>query len=100
MAADPDADRGLLLRSLTFDLCEEPSRRFRDSDRLRRLFDTALQHCINEGLVGAEGFAVDASLIQAEASDRNRVEGAAGLPRVRLAARSMKPVHPISGRSL
>src|SRR6202047_2837341 len=32
------------------------------------------------GLVGGEGFAVDASLIQADASDRTRVEGAAGLP--------------------
>src|SRR5260370_4045529 len=54
--------------------------RFRDSDLLRRLFETVLQRCIEEGLVGGEGFAVDASLIQADASDRNRVEGAAGLP--------------------
>jgi len=55
--------------------------RFRDSDLLRRLFETVLQRCIAEGLVGGEGFAVDASLIQADASDRARVEGAAGLPR-------------------
>jgi transposase len=54
--------------------------RFRDSDLLRRLIETVLQRCIDEGLVGGEGFAVDASLIQADASDRNRVEGAAGLP--------------------
>src|SRR6202790_5328949 len=54
--------------------------RFRDSDLLRRLFETELQRCIEEGLVGGEGFAVDASLIQADASDRTRVEGAAGLP--------------------
>src|SRR6202035_4780820 len=54
--------------------------RFRDSDLLRRLFETVLQRCIEEGLVGGEGFAVDASLIQADASDRTRVEGAAGLP--------------------
>src|SRR5437764_11334181 len=54
--------------------------RFRDSDLLRRLFETVLQRCIDEGLVGGEGFAVDASLIQAEASDRTRVEGTAGLP--------------------
>src|SRR6516225_1299567 len=54
--------------------------RFRDSDLLRRLFESVLQRCITEGLVGGEGFAVDASLIQADASDRNRVEGAAGLP--------------------
>src|SRR5215510_9659808 len=54
--------------------------RFRDSDLLRRLFESVLQRCIDEGLVGGEGFAVDASLIQADASERNRVEGAAGLP--------------------
>src|SRR5712671_3071643 len=53
---------------------------FRESDLLRRLFESVLQRCIAEGLVGGEGFAVDASLIQADASDRNRVEGAAGLP--------------------
>jgi hypothetical protein len=54
--------------------------RFRESDLLRRLFESVLQRCIAEGLVGGEGFAVDASLIQADASDRSRVEGAAGLP--------------------
>src|SRR5579863_4831395 len=54
--------------------------RFRDSDLMRRLFETVLQRCIDEGLVGGEGFAVDASLIAADASDRTRVEGAAGLP--------------------
>jgi transposase len=46
--------------------------RFRDSDLLRRLFETVLQRCIEEGLVGGEGLAVDASLIQADASDRAR----------------------------
>src|SRR5205085_8841354 len=54
--------------------------RFRDSDLLRRLFETVLQRCIEEGLVGGEGFAVDASLSEADASDRTRVEGTAGLP--------------------
>jgi transposase len=54
--------------------------RFRDSDLLRRLFETVLQRCLDEGLVGGEGFAVDASLIHADAGDRNRVEGGAGLP--------------------
>src|SRR5437660_3802643 len=54
--------------------------RFRDSDLLRRLFETVLQRCIDERLVGGEAFAVDASLIQADASDRTRVEGAGGLP--------------------
>jgi transposase len=54
--------------------------RFRESDLLRRLFESVLQRCIDEGLVGGEGFAVDASLIQADASDRNRVAGTGGLP--------------------
>jgi transposase len=54
--------------------------RFRDSDLLRRLFETVLQRCIEEGLVGGEGFAVDASLIRADVSERTRVYGAAGLP--------------------
>src|SRR5580704_7750302 len=54
--------------------------RFRESDLFRRLFETVLKRCIDEGLVGGEGFAVDASLIAADASDRNRVEGATGLP--------------------
>jgi transposase len=54
--------------------------RFRDSDLLRRLFETVLQRCIDAGLVGGTGFAVDASLIHADAGDRNRVEGSVGLP--------------------
>jgi transposase len=54
--------------------------RFRDSDLFRRLFEIVLQRCIAERLVGGEGFAIDASLIHADAGDRNRVEGHAGLP--------------------
>jgi len=54
--------------------------RFRDSELLRRLFETVLQRCIDEGVVGGEGFAVDASLIRADVSERTRVYGAAGLP--------------------
>ncbi len=54
--------------------------RFRDSDLLRRLFETVLARCIAEGLVGGEGFAVDGSLIKADASRQKGVEGTAGLP--------------------
>jgi transposase len=39
--------------------------RFRQSDLLRRVFETVLRRCIREGLVGGEGFAIDASLIKA-----------------------------------
>ena len=54
--------------------------RFRESDLLRRLFETVLQRCIDEGLVGGEGFAVDASLTRADVSERTRVGSAVGLP--------------------
>jgi transposase len=42
--------------------------RFRDSDLLRELFEATVRRCIDEGLVGGEGFAVDASLIKADAT--------------------------------
>ena len=32
--------------------------RFRDSDAFRHVFETVLQRCIGEGLVGGEGFAM------------------------------------------
>jgi transposase len=49
--------------------------RFRQSDLLRRVFETVLRRCIREGLVGGEGFAVDASLIKADANRQNGIEG-------------------------
>lgn len=54
--------------------------RFRDSDLLRQLFETILRRCIDQGLVGGESFAVDASLIKADANRQNGVEGEKGLP--------------------
>src|ERR671919_483147 len=54
--------------------------RFRDSDLLRRLFEMVLRRCICEGLVGGEGFAVDASLIKADANRQNGIEGDKGVP--------------------
>jgi transposase len=49
--------------------------RFRDSDVLRRVFETTVQRCIAEGLVGGEGFAVDASMIKADANRQRCVPG-------------------------
>jgi transposase len=49
--------------------------RFRESDLLRRVFETVLRRCIREGLVGGEGFAVDASLIKADANRQKGIEG-------------------------
>jgi transposase len=54
--------------------------RFRESDLLRHVFETVLQRCIAEGLVGGEGFAVDASLIKADANRQKGIEGEKGLP--------------------
>src|SRR4051794_2338051 len=54
--------------------------RFRDSDLLRHLFETVLMRCIDEGFVGGEGFAVDGSLIKADANRQKGVDGSAGLP--------------------
>jgi hypothetical protein len=49
--------------------------RFRESDLLRELFETTVQRCMAEGLVGGEGFAADASLIKADANKQRSVEG-------------------------
>ena len=54
--------------------------RFRQSDLLRRVFETVLRRCMEEGLVGGENFAVDASLIKADANRQKGVEGDKGLP--------------------
>jgi len=51
--------------------------RFRDSDILRTVFEEVVSRCMADGLVGGEGFAVDASVIEANASRFQRVEGAA-----------------------
>jgi transposase len=47
--------------------------RFRQSDILRHLFETVVERCLSEGLVGGEGFAVDASLIAADANKQRSV---------------------------
>jgi IS5 family transposase len=47
--------------------------RFRQSDALRQLFESVVQRCVAKGLVGAEGFAVDASLIAADANKQRSV---------------------------
>jgi transposase len=50
--------------------------RFRDSDILRKVFEEVVSTCMGAGLVGGEGFAVDASVIEADASRFARIEGA------------------------
>jgi transposase len=47
--------------------------RFRDSDLLRKLFETVVARCMKERLVGGDAFAVDASMIAADAHRRRKV---------------------------
>lgn len=42
--------------------------RFRESDILRHVFERVVQACMTQGLVKGEGFAVDASVMEANAS--------------------------------
>lgn len=49
--------------------------RFRQSNILRYLFETVVERCLREGLVGGQGFAVDASLIAADANKQRSVPG-------------------------
>ena len=45
--------------------------RFRESDLLRHVFEATVARCMQEGLVGGNGFAVDASLIVADVQKQN-----------------------------
>jgi transposase len=51
--------------------------RFRDSDVFRHLFETVVRSCMEEELVGGEGFAVDASVIRADAGRDHSIDGTA-----------------------
>lgn len=50
--------------------------RFRDGDVFRRVFERVVSACIAAGLVGGKGFAVDASLIAADANKCRSTPGA------------------------
>jgi len=49
--------------------------RFRESDALRRVFESVVATCIAAGLVGGEAFSVDASLIKADVDKKKRIRG-------------------------
>src|SRR6266550_3560747 len=49
--------------------------RFREGDIFRRVFERVVEACIAAGLVGGEGFAVDASLIVADANKQRSIPG-------------------------
>lgn len=48
--------------------------RFRDSEAFRFVFEQVLKRCMEEGLIGGEGFAVDASVVKADASRQKHHE--------------------------
>src|SRR5271155_4125085 len=51
--------------------------RFRESDAFRHVFETVLKRCMSEGLVGGEGFAIDASVVKADATRARAISGVA-----------------------
>jgi transposase len=63
--------------------------RFRDAGLLREVFEVVVRRCMDEGLVGGEGFAVDASLVKADANRQRSVPGSEGLP-PELASRAVR----------
>ncbi len=48
--------------------------RFREAEAFRFVFEQVLKRCMDEGLVGGEGFAVDASVVRADASKQKHHE--------------------------
>ena len=47
--------------------------RFRESDVFRHVFEGVVRRCMAEGLVRGEGFAIDASIVKADANRRRGV---------------------------
>src|ERR1700691_829337 len=60
--------------------CRARHERFRASDALRRVFEGVVAKCIAAGLVGGEGFSIDASLIRADAGKKKRLPGDQPIP--------------------
>ena len=66
--------------------------RFRESDAFRQVFESVVARCMKEGLVGGEGFAIDASVIKADANRSRSTarEGAEDLRDPRHATRAVR----------
>jgi hypothetical protein len=60
--------------------------KFRESDLLRQVFESTVERCLKEDLVSGEGFAVDASLIPADANKTRSIPAAEWSPEVARAA--------------
>src|ERR1700693_5169605 len=65
--------------------------RFRESEAFRHVFESVVERCMREGLVGGEGFAVDASVIKADANrSRSTARGGEELREPRHAPRAVR----------
>jgi len=64
--------------------------RFRDSDLLRYVFNTVVARCVDEGLVGGEGFAIDASLVRADANKQRREDSPVDWTPSKIQSRAVK----------
>jgi transposase len=66
--------------------------RFRQSEALRRVFESVVSKCIAAGLVGGEGFSIDASLIRADVDKKKRMPGdqPIGWPKAEDASRAVR----------
>jgi transposase len=72
--------------------CRARRERFRESNALRRVFEGVVAKCIAAGLVGGEGFSIDASLIRADVDKMKRVPGNQPIawPRAEEASRAVR----------
>src|ERR1041385_5772239 len=55
--------------------CRARHERFRESDALRRVFETVVAKCIAAGLVGGEALSIDARLIKADVDKNKQTPG-------------------------
>ena len=62
--------------------------KFRESDLLRHVFEATVERCLKEDLVSGEGFAVDASLIPADANKSRPLPASEWCPKVARKIRS------------
>jgi IS5 family transposase len=68
--------------------------RFREAQVLRSVFEGVVRRCMAHGLVGGEGFAIDASVMEADASRYKGVPG--NLPPDGASTRHDMPAWPMS----
>ena len=74
--------------------------RFRDSDIFRRVFERVVSACMAAGLVGGKGYAVDASLIEADANKSRSFRVRNGMQRTSIQKQPAVPPRNIWRRSM